>query len=45
MALGLSRTEAKIATNGPGALRTLATTCDDLGEVFEPVRSGGYKEL
>jgi hypothetical protein len=41
---GLTPEEAAIAANGPGALRTTVTS-DELGEIFEPIGRGGYREF
>ena len=42
---GLTPEEAEIAANGPGALRTSDTSRDELGEIFEPIGRGGYREF
>lgn len=42
---GLTPEEAAIAANGPGALHTTVTSRDELGEIFEPIGRGGYREF
>jgi hypothetical protein len=42
MALGLSLPEALIAVNGP---EKRTTPSNEIGEVFEPIGRGGYREF
>ena len=44
MALGLTREEAAIAA-GLDRADNLANTHSDLGEIFEPIGRGGYREF